>query len=67
MSRRQIIGGLGVGLAAVAVAPVLAAQGTSNSAGPALEKPDNPTSKYPKPPFKGQSQPWPGLAGPVSR
>jgi NAD(P)-dependent dehydrogenase (short-subunit alcohol dehydrogenase family) len=26
------------------------------------EKLQNPTSKYPKPPFKGQSQPWPGLA-----
>jgi NAD(P)-dependent dehydrogenase (short-subunit alcohol dehydrogenase family) len=23
----------------------------------------DPASKYPKPPFKGQSQPWPGLAG----
>jgi len=23
----------------------------------------NPTDKYPKPPFKKQSQPWPGLAG----
>jgi NAD(P)-dependent dehydrogenase (short-subunit alcohol dehydrogenase family) len=23
----------------------------------------DPTSKYPKPPFSGQSQPWPGLAG----
>jgi NAD(P)-dependent dehydrogenase (short-subunit alcohol dehydrogenase family) len=23
----------------------------------------NPTEKYPKPPFKKQSQPWPGLAG----
>jgi NAD(P)-dependent dehydrogenase (short-subunit alcohol dehydrogenase family) len=23
---------------------------------------EDPTSKYPKPPFKGQSQPWPGLA-----
>jgi NAD(P)-dependent dehydrogenase (short-subunit alcohol dehydrogenase family) len=23
----------------------------------------DPTSKYPKPPFKKQSQPWPGLAG----
>ena len=22
----------------------------------------DPTTKYPKPPFKGQSQPWPGLA-----
>jgi NAD(P)-dependent dehydrogenase (short-subunit alcohol dehydrogenase family) len=24
---------------------------------------DNPVGKYPKPPFKPQSQPWPGLAG----
>src|SRR5437868_11079171 len=24
---------------------------------------ENPTSKYPKPPFKRQTQPWPGLAG----
>src|ERR1700684_149126 len=22
----------------------------------------NPVAKYPKPPFKGQKQPWPGLA-----
>ena len=26
------------------------------------EKLQDPTSKYPKPPFKGQEQPWPGLA-----
>ena len=24
---------------------------------------ENPTSKFPKPPFRKQSQPWPGLAG----
>src|SRR4030088_3735746 len=24
---------------------------------------EDPTTKYPKPPFPGQSQPWPGLAG----
>src|SRR5690348_9892698 len=24
---------------------------------------ENPNSKFPKPPFKKQSQPWPGLAG----
>jgi NAD(P)-dependent dehydrogenase (short-subunit alcohol dehydrogenase family) len=24
---------------------------------------ENPTSKFPKPPFKRQTQPWPGLAG----
>ena len=22
----------------------------------------DPTTKYPKPPFEGQTQPWPGLA-----
>lgn len=27
------------------------------------EKLQNPADKYPKPPFKEQSQPWPGLAG----
>jgi hypothetical protein len=26
-------------------------------------RPENPTSKFPKPPFKKQTQPWPGLAG----
>ncbi|MEJ7780160.1 MAG: SDR family oxidoreductase [Daejeonella sp.] len=31
-----------------------------SSASPPLE---DPTTKHPKPPFKGQSQPWPGLAG----
>jgi NAD(P)-dependent dehydrogenase (short-subunit alcohol dehydrogenase family) len=27
------------------------------------EKLQDPATKYPKPPFKGQEQPWPGLAG----
>jgi NAD(P)-dependent dehydrogenase (short-subunit alcohol dehydrogenase family) len=27
---------------------------------------DDPRSKYPKPPFKEQTQPWPGLAGKMS-
>ncbi len=66
LSRRQFVGGLGVGLAAMAAAPALA-QGTENvpenakkAAPAALE---DPRAKYPKPPFHGQSQPWPGLAG----
>ncbi|WFU23096.1 SDR family oxidoreductase [Bradyrhizobium sp. CB1717] len=29
----------------------------------AEQKSTNPVSRYPKPPFKKQSQPWPGLAG----
>src|SRR5882724_193561 len=32
-----------------------------NASGPVEELVD-PTTKYPRPPFAGQSQPWPGLA-----
>lgn len=61
LSRRQVINGLGSGLATVVVAPVLAAPGVhqpDTTAPPALV---DPTTKYPKPPFKEQPQPWPGL------
>lgn len=60
LSRRQIVGGVGGGLAVVAAAPAMA----QGAASPAAVKPlIDPTTKYPRPPFKGQSQPWPGLAG----
>jgi NAD(P)-dependent dehydrogenase (short-subunit alcohol dehydrogenase family) len=60
ITRRKVIGGIGAGLAAAAVAPVFAARGNgAYSVTPPLE---NPNTKYPKPPFKSQSQPWPGLA-----
>ena len=62
LSRREVISGLGAGLAMAAVAPILPAQGAESSADAAPEGLPNPTSNYPKPPFKGQSQPWPGLA-----
>lgn len=41
--------------------PALATANTKNEP---IENTDleDPTTKYPKPPFKGQSQPWPGLA-----
>jgi NAD(P)-dependent dehydrogenase (short-subunit alcohol dehydrogenase family) len=55
--RREAIGGLGAGLAALAIPPVFAAKKGEESP-KALE---DPTTKYPKPPFKSQSQPWPGL------
>ena len=59
LSRRQIAGGVGTGLAAAGADPALA-----QSAGSSPAKPlDNPTKKYPRPPYKKQSQPWPGLAG----
>lgn len=62
ITRRKIIGGLGAGLATVAVSPVFGATGILDSQSSAALKLEDPTTKYPKPPFKGQSQPWPGLA-----
>ena len=60
-SRRKVLSGIGAGLAVAAVAPVLTVDAApSPEAAPvALE---NPLTKYPKPPFKKQQQPWPGLA-----
>ncbi len=60
MTRRQVVAGLGTTLAAVAVSPALA--GTVN-APPAdsSTKISDPTTLHPKPPFKSQPQPWPGL------
>ena len=53
-----MIGSVGMGLAAAAV-PSLSQGTVSPSDSQALQ---DPTGKYPKPPFKSQSQPWPGLA-----
>ena len=61
MHRRQVIGGLGATLAAVAVTPVFASPEIKTK----KETPEgliNPVTKYPKPPFPSQTQPWPGLA-----
>ena len=63
MSRRKALSGLGMSLAAMAVAPVISARASGNGTDAELPKLQDPTTKYPKPPFKGQSQPWPGLAG----
>ena len=57
LSRRQVLSGLGASLAMAAVSPLSAAA----AAAPVADKLVDPTTKYPKPPFKGQSQPWPGL------
>lgn len=63
LSRRQVIGGIGSGLAASLIeAPTKAAPGpeNSNSAGPAVLV--DPTTNYPKPPFNTPMQAFPGLA-----
>jgi NAD(P)-dependent dehydrogenase (short-subunit alcohol dehydrogenase family) len=59
-SRRQVVSGVGIGLATAAASPAFA-QGAATS--PTAAPLQDPASKYPKPPFKKQSQPWPGLAG----
>ncbi len=61
ISRRQVVGGAAIGLAAAAVAAPAAAQ-AQNAAADAGVALSNPVEKYPKPPFERQSQPWPGLA-----
>jgi len=58
ISRRKAVGNLSAGLAA-AIIPMGGALSQSASHERPLE---DPTTKYPKPPFKSQSQPWPGLA-----
>lgn len=61
LSRRQLVGSVGGGLAMAATATVAAA-GPAAAQEPASNPLINPIDKYPKPPFKKQSQPWPGLA-----
>jgi hypothetical protein len=59
MTRRQAVAGIDTTIAAVALVPSVVAGTSSQSGGPA--KLEDPTKKYPKPPFKYQPQPWPGL------
>jgi NAD(P)-dependent dehydrogenase (short-subunit alcohol dehydrogenase family) len=59
LTRRQVVAGLGATLAAAAAAPAFAATGMKPADGPA--KISDPTTMHPKPPFKSQPQPWPGL------
>jgi NAD(P)-dependent dehydrogenase (short-subunit alcohol dehydrogenase family) len=60
ISRRAIVGGVfGGGLALAAATPAVGQpENSMNTSQPMSD----PKSKYPKPPFPGQEQPWPGLA-----
>lgn len=63
MTRRKAIGKIAATIAVAAVAPAALAQSSSsktrNTKTPHLT---DPRTKYPKPPFKSQSQPFPGVA-----
>jgi len=60
ISRRSAITGMGAILATASINPIMASalndDEISSSTGP-----EDPKTKYPRPPFKEQSQPWPGL------
>ncbi|MBO9657821.1 MAG: SDR family oxidoreductase [Chitinophagaceae bacterium] len=60
-TRRKAISGIGAGIASLAIAPAFAGTGTEMGI-TTPEGLEDPLTKYPKPPFKEQSQPWPGLA-----
>jgi NAD(P)-dependent dehydrogenase (short-subunit alcohol dehydrogenase family) len=58
-----MMSGLGSGLAAVAVAPAFGQSANGgNGSGNTSQPVEDPTTKYPKPPYKYERQPWPGLA-----
>ena len=61
VSRRTVVGGAGMAAvgAAASLAPSIAQGNDEMNSEQELR---NPADKYPKPPFKKQSQPWPGLA-----
>ena len=67
LSRRNMVGAAGAGLGAILAAAPAAAQpaqpvaASGGTPAPAVPLQD-PTTKYPRPPFKRQEQPWPGLA-----
>src|SRR4051812_43802223 len=60
ISRRRAIIGIGAGVAGLTARTSFSAQAKEESMTP--QKLEDPTTKYPKPPFKSQEQPWPGLA-----
>jgi NAD(P)-dependent dehydrogenase (short-subunit alcohol dehydrogenase family) len=60
MNRRKAITGLGAGLVGMAASRSFGVDRAPDEQ--SAEQLQDPTNKYPKPPFKNQSQPWPGLA-----
>ncbi len=61
LGRRHVIGGGGLGLAIAAAAPAIA-QDRGVPPAPLPVQLQDPRTRFPRPPYKQQSQPWPGLA-----
>jgi NAD(P)-dependent dehydrogenase (short-subunit alcohol dehydrogenase family) len=62
ITRRKAITGIGLGLSTLAMTPALANNNAPVENAQTATGLEDPISKYPKPPFKEQKQPWPGLA-----
>ncbi len=64
LSRREIFSTAGLGLAAAAVSSAAMAGTAAQAPATLPSEPaiSDPRTKYPRPPFQKQSQPWPGLA-----
>ncbi len=61
VTRRQAVGWVGVGMATAVGTAGAAGNSELSSNSQRSGTMDNPVSKYPAPPFKEQTQPWPGL------
>jgi NAD(P)-dependent dehydrogenase (short-subunit alcohol dehydrogenase family) len=59
ISRRTVVGAASMAVAGTAAFAPSIAKGNTQMSQQALQ---DPTDKYPRPPYKKQSQPWPGLA-----
>ncbi len=65
VSRRHVVGAAGLTLAAAATPALAQTSQASNEAQPSPPQTSalqSPITKYPRPPYKKQTQPWPGLA-----
>jgi hypothetical protein len=62
ISRRAMVGGVGAVGSGLTLAAATQAMAQGESDMNTSQPMSNPISKYPKPPFQGQEQPWPGLA-----
>jgi len=62
ISRRKAVQGLGLGIAAMSLAPTIVASAETKGESFFPGQLEDPTTKYPRPPFIHQNQPWPALA-----
>ena len=63
LSRRRAVGLVGLGLASAARGVMAQPETPPTRRSTGAVALDDPLTKYPKPPFQEQTQPWPGLAG----